>query len=156
MNEVEIAHILNTDSRTRSKFLGILAADELHQVQVTNFPAFLIANTGQRKSGGHHWVCLFFEGRHCEYFDPLGQEPPSIFIPTLTRFSESYIYLTKAIQKSDTNTCGLFCLDFAYARCSGITFDFYIQQFNFENLDWNEWDIYYKWCVSRKFKASVC
>ena len=156
MNEIEIAHKLRTDPSTRSKFLGVFAADEVTQVRVCSFPAFLIANTGFRKAGGQHWVCIFFEGRHCEYFDSLGNDVLAVFLPTINRYSDQYICLTKPVQKSGTNTCGLFCLDFAFARCSGVSFDLYVHKFDFDKLQRNEWDIYYKWCVSKNFKASVC
>ena len=156
MNEIEIAHILRTDPTTRSKFLGVFAVEEVTQVEVLRFPAFLIANTGSRKLGGQHWVCLFFEGTYCEYFDSLGKEVLTTFLPIIKRYSDKYMCLTEPVQKSDTNTCGLFCLDFAYSRCSGVTFPLYVQKFDFANLQSNEWNIYYKWCVSKNYRASVC
>ena len=156
MNKIEIAHILRSHSSTRTKFLGVFSADEVNNVQVSRFPAFLIANTGFRKAGGQHWVCIFFEGRHCEYFDSLGRDVSSVFLPTINRYSDKYVCLTKPVQKSDTRTCGLFCLDFAYARSTGVTFALYVQKFDFTNLQRNEWNIYYRWCVSSKYRASVC
>ncbi len=156
MNELEISHILKTNFVTASKFIGVFAADEL-DISILSFPAFLIANTGIRRKGGFHWVCIFFPILgECEYFDSLGGEAKRQFLPLILKYSSTYVCMTNRIQDINTNSCGLFCLDFAFARCGGVSFDTYSCKFDTRDLKHNEVLVYYKWCVSRNYTASVC
>ena len=156
MNELEISHFLATNPSTRQKFLGVYAADELN-ISITKFPAFVIANTDTRNQGGKHWVCLYFnDNGQCDYFDSLGSEAKPEFIPFILRHSQFYVCLQDRIQDKGTDSCGLFCIDFAEARCLGTSFKLYVNRFHAVDLPLNEDIVYYKWCVSKHYRASVC
>ena len=156
MNEAEIHNILNSHIATKPFFLGVFAADELH-INIDRFPALLIVNTSNRQEGGLHWVCMYFTtSGQCEYFDSLGQNAKVELVIFMKKFSNSYVCLNERIQDYNTNSCGLYGIDFAIARCSGVSFLKYISQFDTIDLHVNESTIYYKWCVLRSFKANVC
>ncbi len=157
MNEIELAHILSGLDASKSNFLGVYAADELDTVTISSYPAFLIANTSIRKRVGKHWICIWIaETGFCEYFDSTGEEACGNFVHFITGHTNKYLCLQDRIQNYGTDTCGLFCLDYASARIHGVTFTDYVKQFDVCNLDVNDNIVRNRWCVSKNYAASVC
>ena len=101
-------------------FSGVFALDEIENIHTR--PCLIIVNTDPSWKRGEHWIVIFFSSqKEVEIFDSLGSKfstfPPEIknFIG---RFAESVKYTTKRVQPPNSSLCGLYCLYYAYYRCS--------------------------------------
>ena len=55
-----------------SHFLGCFADDDLKNLAIQSFPAYLIVNLDKSSQDGSHWICLRIERKTIDIFDPLG------------------------------------------------------------------------------------
>ena len=158
MDEMELSLIASADETTRSKFIGVYAADELDRLDQLTAPSFLISNTSNRKDIGSHWTVIFIpKAGEWEYFDSLAKPPGKYLAEFLRRGSESYLCCADRIQSEVSLSCGLYSLEYARSRCLGIPFSTFMKKFDAVDLDRNEELIKTRWCaISRNYVPGVC
>ena len=76
MNGREISNILR---KTYSIFLDVYASDELPTILARARPLVIVANLDPAPRPGSHWVSIYIDEQTGEYYDSLGQAPPTVF-----------------------------------------------------------------------------
>ena len=122
MNTIQLRESLRRDPETRRQLGDVCAADELPAL-VSRRPNLFIVNTDSGDKPGRHWTAFYFpvEGP-AEFFDPVGRAPEDYlrrFKNVLLVNGPRYSYNGHRVQDFKTDTCGYFCLYFAYRRCRG-------------------------------------
>lgn len=135
MNTAQLERYMLNDVFIRQYYGGVLAADQLPLV--VRKPTIYIVNTDPIALKGEHWLVLFMDNDLCEHFDSAGFPPRQDFEVYLTAKGPDYLYNTERVQHVDSNTCGLFCLFYAYFRCRGFSMLEIMSMFS-ENLLINE------------------
>ena len=104
-------------------FLGIFSSDQLKNISILNFPAFIIVNLATSDKLGSHWLAVRFGSVYIEIFDSLGFDPRlwRSFPTGLFKFLSSYSFthrfrISPVIQPPDTHTCGLYSIFFIINR----------------------------------------
>ena len=91
-------------------FFGTFPIDELPNKK---FPYSFILNHDPHNKPGSHWVAVIVHSnKNVEYFDSLGQKPPSL----LYQWKRKINYNKRAIQNIFANTCGHHSLYYLYLR----------------------------------------
>lgn len=129
---------MNSVDITKNKFKGVYACDKLPKKAVVK-PSFYIANTDPSNKPGEHWVAIYFpKNKPAEYFCPAGQFPITPFVSFLNKNSKSFIYNKKRIQSNFSVLCGVYCCIFIYFRCKNMSFNNFLNLFNYSNLVLND------------------
>ena len=141
MNTLQLQHTLTTNTMTRTQLGRVCALDQLPTV-IRHKPKLYIVNSQPRHRPGRHWLALYFpKVGYAEFFDSLGHEP-SYYHWRLERYlkrqGDTYKRNESRYQQVGTNTCGQFCLYYAYQRCSGRSMTDIELDFKKEDLDYNE------------------
>lgn len=110
MNSQEISRKL----RHYTRFLGVFPIDKIPKS--LPFGHALIINLDRSNQPGSHWVALY-KSVILEYFDPLGQPPPSQI-----DIKGPILYNKRKIQHSESVSCGPFAIDFVQRRFAGEDF----------------------------------
>ena len=134
MNTQQLQQYMLMDPYIRQYYGGVISSDQLPLV--VKKPTVYIVNTDPSWLPGEHWV-TFFMDTVCEQFDSSGIAPRKEFETFLIAYGPNYKFNTKRVQDYDTDTCGLYCLMYAYFRCRGYSFDDFINMFK-DNLSVNE------------------
>ena len=118
LNEKTIESILSC----QNSFVGCYAANELSNL-ILKSPCFIIVNLDKRNMNGSHWIAIGCFKNKIEIFDPLGFDIfawPRIscdLLFFLHKYSFSReILLSKRIQASQSNYCGLYCIYYVITR----------------------------------------
>ena len=125
------------------KFIGTFASDELKSVKICFYPTFLIINLDERSGTGTHWIAMAIYQNNIYVCDPLGGIQPSATIPAdfvnfLHLISEKRsLCLTRQLQHSDSDTCGLYCVTFVREMARLNCFSEFIRLFT-SNLQQND------------------
>ena len=91
---------------------------------------------------------MYFGSGHAEYFDSLADEPQKEFQKFLSQNSHNgYSVNTRRVQSYESNTCGQFCLYYAYFRSRDIPMDVIVKSFSY--------DYAYNDCMVRDFVSKV-
>jgi hypothetical protein len=119
MNGAEILNFFRMCDHMINRLGGIVAIDQLPRDGIRN-KNILIVNTDLSHNPGLHWVCIYIdESGPSEYFDPLGF-PPCHYSLELENFlintSNSYYKIKTPVQHKKSDSCGHFCLYYAYYR----------------------------------------
>ena len=129
MDSLTLASALNSDPATRRLFGKVCAANELPEY-IEQRPALFIVNTDPAHLPGTHWIAMYFDDGPCEYIDSIAEEPQREFETFLSKNSHSgYLVNTRRVQSYESDTCGHFCLYFAYFRSRNIPMDMIVQSF---------------------------
>ena len=104
-------------------FLGVFASNEIKNIRIINFPAFLISNLDVSSSPGSHWICVRVDRFSIEIFDSLGfdQKLWGKFPFGLQKFLSRYrlthkFYFSPVLQPCFTQDCGFYCVFFVLYR----------------------------------------
>ena len=116
MNTQQLRQYMLMDPYIRQYYGGVIPRDRLPLV--VKKPTIYIINTDPSSLPGKHWVTLFMD-TVCEHFDSSGLPPRKDFENLLIAHGPNYMFNNKRLQDFNTNTCGLYCLMFAYFRCRG-------------------------------------
>jgi hypothetical protein len=135
MNTQELTLFCLTDPYIRKCFGGVIPADKLPVFDYGK-PKVFIVNTEKEGEDGEHWICIFTSNIP-EYFDSLGQQPQPDFVNFLINQGPNYLRNTRRVQDYYSNTCGLYCLFYAYFRCRRYSFQDIMDMFSY-NLKQNE------------------
>ena len=143
----QLHSIVQRDDRTRNRFLGVYAADELPKRMPPQ--SLAIVNCCNRYYRGEHWLALYqdeWEDR-LEIFDSYGLNPDiyNIVLPQAAVVT----YSGKQLQSINSNLCGQYCLYFCYYRARGYTMGHIVSVFS---NDFNNNDDYIYGAVLRLFK----
>ena len=105
-------------------------------------------NTDPTPLPGTHWIAMYFGNGPAEYFDSLAADPQREFETFLTKNSPNgYLLNTKRVQSYESDTCGHFCLYFAYFRSRDIPMDMIVHSFTS--------DFAYNDCMVRDFVSMM-
>jgi hypothetical protein len=109
--------------RKTSNFLGIYSSDQLKNLCILKFPAFIIINLETSDLPGSHWLAVRFGSVFIEIFDSLGFDPhlwrsfPTGLLKFLSSYSFTHRYrISPVIQPSYSYTCGLYAIFFILYR----------------------------------------
>lgn len=130
----DLASFMLKDPFINRKFGGILALDQLYKAVFE--PKIYIVNTDTQNGPGQHWFCIYL----CDYpehFDPAGLEPMPYVRTFLTARGSQFMYNSKRVQSFSSETCGVFCLFFAFFRCRNYSFRNILSMFS-NDLHLNE------------------
>jgi hypothetical protein len=109
---------LNKRLEKVGNYIGSFARNELHQIKIKTFPAFLVINLDTRQSHGTHWIALAVYQNEIFICDSLGGINPSSTLPIklidylniLTNHRQ--IFMTKQLQSINSEFCGQYCVLF--------------------------------------------
>ena len=109
-------------SHTRN-FLGVYAQDQLSNLTLSSYPAYLIVNLDSSQFEGSHWISIGLFSNRLEIFDSLGfnifswREIPCSLLNFLLKFSVGRKVVTNTkIQSDMSKLCGFYCLFYVLAR----------------------------------------
>lgn len=119
MNSIQLATILQKDTFTSRKFIGVFASDNIPKT-FKKFPVTFILNTDPHTKPGTHWIAVFVKSNsEVEFFDSYGHAPnyfKGFIHDYFTRFS-TVIYNDVLLQSHKTAVCGQYCCYYVYLRC---------------------------------------
>ena len=135
MNSIQLEELFLLDSEIRKCYMGIYPIDEIPDVKNGKL---VVVNLDPSYRPGSHWIVLYRRNdAYMEYFDSMGRKPKIDILTYLFAKNYKCVYNAKRIQDYNTNTCGLFCLFYAYYACRSCSFENIINCFT-DNLKINE------------------
>ena len=90
---------------------NVVAKDELPKKIGACRTAF-VCNTHDADKPGQHWIVLYIDGDHGEYFDSYGLPPLHT-----TFHCVEWTYNDKTLQSPLSNVCGQYCIAYLHFRC---------------------------------------
>ena len=135
MNENEI----NDRLKNEKNYLGSFAIDEQKDIKVTFFPSFCVLNLDVRSSVGSHWIALAIYPSQVFICDSLGGLLPSSktsknianFLSPILKNRK--VIMTRQLQQSYSDTCGLYCVTFIQQLSKHNCFCEFLRLFTNEN-----------------------
>ena len=112
MNTLQLQRFMLQDPYIRHCMGGVVAADELPLV--VKKPSVFIVNTDPKHLPGKHWIVVYVDQNVCEHFNSSGRQPNDEFSDYMTVQGPNYLYNTNRVQAIGSDTCGLYCLFYAY------------------------------------------
>ena len=102
---------LNKHLEKVGNYIGSFARNELHQIKIKTFPAFLVINLDTRQSHGTHWIALAVYQNEIFICDFLGEINPSStlliklidYLYILTNHRQ--IFMTKQLRSINSEFC---------------------------------------------------
>jgi hypothetical protein len=132
MISFQIDNILRSSQITSKYYKGCFPADKITQ-SISAFPACMVVNTDGAGDPGEHWTAIFVQDPlHVEYFDSLGDWPPSSTAigKYLTRFPMIKHNGGIRFQSERSAACGEFAIYFLHMRCKGLGFGQILKRLN--------------------------
>ena len=130
LNTFQLWRALRKNKKTCRMLGGVFAADRTPKTLKKN--RIYIINTDPSRKRGSHWIAIF-SGDPCEFFCPLGKTPSSYnkhIRKMAKKLQGPCIMNTKRLQGLNSQTCGHYCLFYAFARAHGIPVKVFVKQFN--------------------------
>lgn len=114
----------------------VIAADQL----IFKNDTLYIVNNQPSHMYGQHWVSMYlYDNDKCLFFDSFGKD--LLYYKHFRQFVHDHIsmyqYCPVALQKTQTNSCGKYCLYFSFLLSKGFSFKDIISNFT-SNLAQNE------------------
>ena len=106
MNTRQIEAILKSDLMTRDLYRGTFSMDEVPRLKMR--PGCFIINTDDRDEPGEHWLAVYNDNGHVEYFDSYGLPP--IDKRLFAFLGDNYKYNATKLQLLFSNACGFYCV----------------------------------------------
>ena len=117
MQGLEFQNYFEKFPQLRKHFVGVFSIDTLPKR--LKFRTFCICNTDTQNGLGKHWICFIKTDKsRVECFDSLGvsSEKKKLLLD-YCHFNSCHVkFNISQFQKSDSNTCGLFCIYFIIER----------------------------------------
>lgn len=117
MNTSQLRRILQTDVMASDLYRGIYAMDTLPDCT----PGYYIINTDDQDEPGEHWLAVFNDHGHIEYFDSFGRPPLDKRLETF--LGKTYKYNDIPLQLLFSNACGFYCVYYILHRCRGYSME---------------------------------
>ena len=135
----DIDEILKSNKITKKRFIGTFPSCIYPYTSRGEYS--FISNTEDHTKSGMHWVAWYIKDNCVTFFDSFGRSPFSDTFPQeYTDFIGKYNlvkYTSKPIQKSESTTCGYFCIHFIYLLSLGLGFESFLEDY----FDLNKNDI---------------
>ena len=93
-------------------FLGVYSSDRLP----THRRGLFISNTDPSHLPGTHWIAIYNDGQHGEYFDSFGREPTGIFKDYMNTFCKNWTFNDRQLQSIASSFCGQYCIYYCVLR----------------------------------------
>ena len=110
MNNQDIDRILKANSPL---FRGVFSCDTLPK---SNVRGLIVCNTDPESKPGEHWIAMYFDGDHGEYFDSSGRPPAKVFKDYLNSHCKHWIFNEKQLQSAVSRFCGHYCVYYCLLR----------------------------------------
>jgi hypothetical protein len=127
MTESELRDTFAKNPSTRAGYRGIYARDELRNAPpLEEANTFIVLNSGERKSGGLHWIGIFRAAAgQLLYLDPLGAEPTLTCVFNYFRKHPTVVveYNDVPMQSILSSRCGEFVCVYCAELCHGLKFE---------------------------------
>lgn len=129
MTDQELDHIMKDEPY----YQNCISADEIDTLKPHKKMEFII-NTDVKSGPGKHWCACYIDidgEKEVDYYDPLADDPTERFRHDIQKYIIDELdpktllkfKINKVIdQRSDTDTCGLMCVNFLKKRNRGINF----------------------------------
>lgn len=111
MNSDEIERFLNS---RLEYFDGVFSIDTLPDA-----PRLLVSNTDPANLPGRHWVAVYVDNGHGEFFDSFGRRPSAAFERYLNSHCLSWIFNDRQLQSVISKFCGHYCIYYCMLRSMG-------------------------------------
>ena len=131
MNTSQLRKLLSSDPYVRPLFKGVFARDELKHFK----KGTCILNTSPSSEKTGHWIALWIDEDHSEYFDSYGGLPPS-FISNMWK-KRKWVYNKARLQSPLTAVCGQYCVYYLLHRARGMDMESILRDFD-TNADRND------------------
>ncbi len=124
---------IDTIMKDEPNYQNCISADEIHTLKPHKKMEFII-NTDVKSGPGKHWCACFIDvdgEKEIDYYDPLADDPTERFRHDIQKYVIDKLdpqtllkfKINKVIdQRSDTDTCGLMCINFLRKRNRGVSF----------------------------------
>lgn len=112
MNSLEIERILSANCVL---FRGVFSCDTLPD----RVRGLIVCNTDPHDKPGEHWIAMYIDDDHGEYFDSFGRVPPKVFKDYLNRNCKYWIFNDKQLQSICSRFCGHYCIYYCTLKCRG-------------------------------------
>lgn len=122
MDTRQIFSYLIGDHCTRDIFLGVFAVDELPQWKIKKDQWCLVVNCCPKYFTGEHWMAIFFNNDHLEFFDSFGLSPKQYsdkleyFIQIQCPWKERFQRNKFKLQLLSSSACGQYCILYLFKR----------------------------------------
>lgn len=161
MNTVQLLNDLSMMFCTKNKNFIVAPADSLPKKTIKR-PFYAIANTSKKSQPpGQHWIAFVFPKNNQNigyFFDSYGLAPINKYhYDFLSRNCKKIIFNSTQFQSNTSNVCGLYCLAFIDNLCRGKSYSSFLQQFDRDNLEKNDFNIekMYRKMKNRKKKNTT-
>ena len=112
--------LLALDSITKNIVRNVVAKNEL-PTKIGACRTAFVCNTYDADKPGQHWIALYIDGDHGEYFDSYGLPP---LHTTFRKFRKDHCvawsYNNKTLQSPLSNVCGQYCIAYLLFRCRNV------------------------------------
>ncbi len=129
MTDQELDYIMKDEPY----YQNCISADEINTLKPHKKMEFII-NTDPKSGPGKHWCACFIDidgEKEIDYYDPLADDPTERFKHDIQKYLVDKLdpktllkfKINKVVdQRSDTDTCGLMCVNFLKKRNRGVSF----------------------------------
>jgi len=142
MNTRQIENLLSIHCGT--SFKGVYACDRLPKSSVED--GLYICNTDPANQPGEHWVVVWLEGEHCEYFDSYGLKP---YIRNIADFVHANAKIVKynnvCLQGPHSQVCGHYAIFFAVCKSRNMSMETVLSMFT-TDANMNDLKVYQYVC----------
>lgn len=126
---------INNILKNNDLFLGVCSADQLQNIYEND--KFVIVNSECHCYKTGHWICCYFKSNRYCFFDSYGYNP--LYYKKIVYPNGVYIHQRNRFQSKFATTCGMYCIYFVDFLTNGGTFNQFIQQFDIEDLEKNDY-----------------
>jgi len=131
----QLDYLARNDPYLEPIFRGMFASDKLPKEKDTRRRSAYIVNVDTHDKPGSHWISVFVENGHCEFFDSYGMPikwyKPSPLVNLIFKHYQVVSNNEGQLQATDSSTCGHHTLFYLFARAKGKTIDDFIAQFEY-------------------------
>ena len=117
MNTSQLRRILLADYMTSECFQGVFPMNSIPNMK----PGCYIINTHDDDQPGEHWLAVYNDHGHIEYFDSFGRPPLDSRLDSF--LGDNYKYNTTELQQLFSNACGFYCVYYLFHRVRGFTME---------------------------------
>lgn len=159
----EIERVLNRESLTKKIFGGVFSSDQLGNVgKIKQTPkAFVVNLCSMKEKNDCHWITIFIDNDHLEYFDSGGADNhrKNVFIKNFIQAQgkKKILFNRRQIQSYASEKCGEFCCLYIFCKAAKYPMKSIMKLFSEKNLSLND-DIVAKLfkCVFKNFTGLKC
>ena len=122
---------INDELSTVPSYIGIFKLEDIDKLRIIKFPISFVVYYRE------HWTAFYVLSTKLDIMDSthsLMENPTTEFINFLYQNRNKTITINPIVQGSQTNTCGLYVLDFIQSRENGDSYSQVLQKFTDNNM----------------------